>query len=640
MAAIAGVWNLDGRPIDPEILERIGATLTHRVHDGAFVHLDGPVGLWAGMTRITPEAATEVQPLVDPSGISLVFHGRLDEREAVVRELGLPPDRPDPEVTLAAYRRWGDRFPERLLGDFAWAVHDRAEQVLLLGRDAMGMRPLFVYRSASLVVFASEAKAVLAHPDVVAAPDEEELATYVLNGTMTGTRHTLFRGIERVMPSHIDRITRSSASTRRYWDFDPMRRIRLASFEDYADGFREVLQTAVRRRLRSAPPIAISLSGGLDSTSIFVSAEMIRRGDPDRYPRIIPITFSSQDGTVADEMRYVEEIRDRYGVDVLAVPPSTVKPTARVRDVVWMAEVPGTETFWDCMLEVHRRAGDEGARTLMSGHLGDQMLFDRAYLVDLFDQLRWPTIARHIREYPRWNLEGDTSPLQHEIYRRLLRDHMPAWALPAARRAKSRVATPLWDRPWFTERFRRLGSGPVSSQSIVRWQFSSAHAHAIYWQARGPSAVQTVEGCDRAWAARGLELSWPYADRDLLAYLMAIPGEMQSHDGVPRAILREAMRDVIPDSVRVRRWKASFGPMIDAAVDADREDLLAAAARFTAVCELGYVDEEELRRAVEEVPIDGRTASGLNNTLALEAWASVFLPRPSGAGLPRSDDVA
>ena len=628
MGAIAGIWDLDGRPVDPAVLAAIGERLAHRAPDGIELHVEGAVGLVAGLSRITPESAEEVQPFVHSSGASIVFEGRLDERVGLVDRLGMDPASSDAEVVLEAVLRFGDEGAALLTGDYAWAIFEPAYQRLTLARDAVGARPLFWFRSRRLVVFASEIKALLAHPDVPAEPDEEELATFVLQGTITGTRRTLFRGIERVMPSFVVRIDGDgSAQQRMVWDFDPKATIRLGSFEAYAEGFREVFERAVRRRLRSKRPVAFSLSGGLDSTSIFGLAQRAHTTDPS-VPELVPITFSSMDGTIADESRYVDDIAAAYGVEILSVPPSAIKPTASVRDVVRTAEIPGTETFWDCMREVHRAAAEQGARTLISGHLGDQLLFDRAYLVDLFDRLHWATIAHHIREYPRWNLEGDTSPLQWEIARRLVRDHLPLAMLPLARRMQNARRTPLWDRPWFTPRFRSLGSRSVSSRPLVRWQFASAHAHSIYWQVRGPSGILAMEACDRSWAANGLELAFPYADRDVISYLMAIPGEMQSYDGVPRAILREAMRGVIPESVRGRRWKASFGPMIDAAVDADRDDLLAAARRFREVTRLGFVDPERLNMAISHLtddPSDGATAAGLNNTLALEAWAAVFL---------------
>ncbi|MEX0991082.1 MAG: asparagine synthase-related protein [Actinomycetota bacterium] len=636
MAGIAGAWSMRGRPAEPEVLAAMGARIEHRAPDGIHLWAEGSIGLISALSRITPESRSETQPTEHPSGVVIVFDGRLDDRDRLIAALGpVDPAMPDARLVLEAYLKFGDRFPERLEGDFALAIFDPARQELFLCRDSMGMRPLFVYRSSELVVFGSEIKAILAHPDVPAAPDEEELAVYVLSGAAQGSGiRTFFAGIERVLPSHVMRFTPRGAAKRMYWDFDPWRQVRRSSFEEYAEGFRHYFEQSVRRRLRSALPVAVSVSGGLDSSSIYCLAETLRRSAPGEIPEIVPITFSPSDGTVADEWPYIVDIEERYGITMIDVPPKAVRPTTVAREVVWRAEIPGTETFWDCMRSVHQRVRQEGARVLISGHLGDQYLFDRAYLVDLFDRLRWFRIISDTREWPRWNLEGDTSPLQREFFRRVVRDHLPLSLLPAARWSRAKVERPLWDRPWFTERFRQLGSQAVTTRPLVRWQFASAHAYSIYCQARGPASMLALEACDRAWAAYGLECVFPYADRDLVAYLMAMPGDMVTFGGVPRAILRESVRDVLPESIRLRRWKGSFGHMIDDAVLADRDGLVEAASRFSASVDMGYVDGRELRRAVatlREGPVDEMALAGLNNTLALDAWCSTFFPQGRGS---------
>ncbi len=636
MGGVAGVWHLDGRPVEAGVLKAIGARIEHRAADGVHTWAEGTIGLISALSRITPESRSEVQPAVHPSGVVITFDGRLDDRDRLLASLGsVDPAIPDSRLVLEAYLKFGDRLPERLAGDFAFAIFDPARQELFLCRDAMGMRPLFVYRSSDLVVLGSEIKAILAHPDVPAAPDEEELAVYVLSGAAQGNgTRTFFRGIERVLPSHIMRLSPRGAAKRMYWEFDPWHQVRFSSFREYAEGYRHYFEQSVRRRLRSALPVAVSVSGGLDSSSIYCLAETLRRSAPEDVPPILPITFAPADGTVADEWEYIVEIEEQYGITMIDVPPKTVRPTTVAREVVWMAEIPGTETFWDCMKNVHERVAAEGARVLMSGHLGDQYLFDRAYLVDLFDRLRWARIISDTREWPRWNMEGDTSPLQREFFRRVVRDHLPLSLLPAARWARAKVERPLWDRPWYTERFRQLGSQAVTTTPLVRWQFASTHAYSIYCQARGPASMLALEACDRAWAAYGLECVFPYADRDLVAYLMSIPGDMVTYRGVPRAILREGMRDVLPDGIRLRRWKGSFGHMIDDAILADRDGLLEAASRFSASIDFGYVDRAELSRAVErlrEGPADELTLAGLNNTLALDVWCSTFFPQAGGS---------
>jgi asparagine synthase (glutamine-hydrolysing) len=170
MSGIVGIWNLDGKPVEREVLARMSATMAHRGPDGEEMWIKGPVGLGCQLLRVTPESEKETQPLVDSSGAVVVFDGRLDNREELLESLKdsyqVSSSSPDPDLVLAAYEAFGDRLPERLAGDFAFGLFDPNRQQILLARDAIGIRPLYYCRTRDTFLFASEIKALLAHPEV------------------------------------------------------------------------------------------------------------------------------------------------------------------------------------------------------------------------------------------------------------------------------------------------------------------------------------------------------------------------------------------------------------------------------------------------------------------------------------------
>ena len=186
MSGILGIWNLDGRPVEPAPSSRSSlrplciAGLT-----GHYLWSDGPVGLACQLFRVTPESLSEVQPFTDFSA-AVVFDGRLDDRQELLGLLGSHPriseDSSDPGLVLAAYRVWEERFVQRLNGDFALALFDRRQRRLVLARDSLGVRPLHYTRTRNTFLFASEIKALLGHPDVSARPNEESLAGFLLAG--------------------------------------------------------------------------------------------------------------------------------------------------------------------------------------------------------------------------------------------------------------------------------------------------------------------------------------------------------------------------------------------------------------------------------------------------------------------------
>ena len=406
MSGIVGIINLDGHPVDKELLARLSAPLAHRGPDGEGRWVAGPVGLACQLLRVTPEAAHETQPVSHASGAVLVFDGRLDNREELLAQLTGRPEisaaSPDPGLVLAAYDAWGEKFAERLNGDFAVGLYDPRRRQLLLARDAIGIRPLYYCHVGDTFLFASEIKAILAHPRVTARPNDHMLAHFLLGGL--GCDHhdlTCFAGICSVPPGHQAVVTPAGITVRQYWDFDPSHEVRFQSFGEYAEAFAHLFKQAVGRRLRSASPVAVSVSGGLDSSAIFCQAETLRRESPHLVPEILGISEYYAEGSPADEIRFIREIEQAYGLVITKVPGELENSGRSPQEVVWHLEVPdGNSWSWDNRLK--QQARSLGARVFLTGHWGDQVLFGLGYLIDLARCFRWREVREHLKEINRW----------------------------------------------------------------------------------------------------------------------------------------------------------------------------------------------------------------------------------------------
>ena len=146
MNGIAGVWNLDARPIEGSVLRSMSARLRHRGRDGERLHVSGATGIACQHSWVTPEEQGEHQPLIGASGAVLVMDGRIDNRDELIAALGLDRSTSDARCVLTAYEAWADGFAERLNGDFALAILDvRAGASLAgarrAGRSAALLRP-------------------------------------------------------------------------------------------------------------------------------------------------------------------------------------------------------------------------------------------------------------------------------------------------------------------------------------------------------------------------------------------------------------------------------------------------------------------------------------------------------------------
>jgi len=285
--------------------------------------LGGIVGLFAVDGRPVPAADVErmkarsalpaVQPVASASRACLWFNGRLDNGDEFAGESS--PDRSisDAEAVMAAYEQFGDRFVARLNGDFSLALIDRSHGRLTLARDVMASQPLYYCELPGIVLFASEIKCLLAHPSVPATLDEDGLAELVLDYWCDEHR-TCFKYIHSVPPGHSVVVDAGGTRRRADWTFDPERQIRYRSFGDYCDEFRSLFEQAVRRRLRSRNGVAVTVSGGVDSSSIFCQALDSRRASV----RGISMTFPP--GAPSDEQRFLVDIERMYGVSIERVP--------------------------------------------------------------------------------------------------------------------------------------------------------------------------------------------------------------------------------------------------------------------------------------------------------------------------------
>jgi asparagine synthase (glutamine-hydrolysing) len=654
MSGIAGFWNLDGRPADLEVLASMSARLRHRGLDADGRRHDNSVAFACRQRWVTPEEHGDRQPIVAAAahpGAMLVFDGRIDNREELVAAMpdagrllqcpARPAEVSDAALVLAAYQTWGVAFAERLNGDFALALFDPGPRRLVLARDAIGIRPLYYVHTPRLFAFASEIKALLAHPDIVARPDNEGIADFLLIGSrpLDGQDRTCFESIASVVPAHVVTVTPHALSRTRYWDFDTRRQLRLRSFQDYVDAFRERFTEAIRRRTRSAYPVAISVSGGLDSSAVFCAAETLRRTGAIAAPALAGVSYVSTRHET-DEQRFLRDIEVQYGVafDRFPIEPHTGLVEGAEQQVAAI-EAPFTDYLWGVTDELHARAAAAGARTLLSGHWGDQMLFSSAYLVDLLRRGAWTSIWRHTREYARYFGEAET-----RLRRRLLLADAARHAVPPSLAAPLKwLRLRLFERrepkDWFSPAFLAAGLKQRYRLATFERPFHSAHARAVYIEARSKYHVQCMEWNNKAGAPHGFDAAFPFLDRDLIAYLMAIPGEVHARNGVPRVLLREAMRGILPDSIRTRTWKADFSAFVNIGLADDAGTILRALSPDCLGVRLGYLDRTRLAPALARLAraVDGPdcvSSWDLADTYSLEIWLRVFLNAGRGPSPP------
>lgn len=631
MSAITGVWHLDGRSVG-EDLTHLNTPLTRNRYETEVRWVRGSVGLGCrgfGASEARPDRtpATEAG-----SGVVTVFDGRLDNREELLDVLGPVPglssDAPDVAFVLAAYTRFGRVLPERLLGDFAFALFDPERQELLLARDAMGLRPLYFWRSSAIFLFASTIKSLLAHPSVPSRPNDAAVAKFVTGHVEEDDRSsTFFDGVSTLPAAHVAVVTAGQCVTRQYWDFDLGRRVHLHGTGEYAEAFGHHFNRAVARRLRSAGPVAVSLSGGLDSSAVYGAAEAIRRGGVGQHPPVIGVSYVHTDHSIADETAYLRDIEQKFGAVVERVPAS--RPSflyERELEEVWQGEAPFAVAQVSDLMALLDRGHGLGARVVLTGHYGDELLLDESYLIDLFRGFRWLRVWSDLRELPRWFTDAEPGIFGRDFRSNLLKYHVPSPVVAVLRRIRRSGGAAASVPEWYTTGFRTAGFQKMWRRSD-KGRGSSAYQASMYCGLRSSSLAIVNDWDAKVMEARGLERRTPFLDRDLAAFVLSIPGEVQTRGGVPKRLLRNAMQPVLPDSILGRRWKADYSHVGNDIVNQSVPWLLDVLKSGSMAVEFGYVDRQ---RALEGLagrpPSHGELFQGGDvwRLVGLELWLRVF----------------
>lgn len=558
MSGLCALAHFDGHPADHAQLESMNAALAHRGPHAAGLWLDGPAGLGQRLLWATPESLHERLPLASPDGrLVITADARIDNRAELLALLGLEdPALADSAIILAAYARWGQACPERLLGDFAFAIWDTRARTLFCARDHLGARPFFYHHTPAFIAVASEIKALLALPQVPRRLNQQRVAEFLAT-LHDDTAITFYHDIHRLPPAHSLTFSASGARLQRYWALDPARELPPATDDEYAHGFRERFTEAVRCRIRSAFPVGAMLSGGLNSSSIVCVARQLNQ-----QAGAGPLhTFSAIFDEIrqCDERGYMQAVVDGGGLADHYIHPDQISPLADLERVLWHTDEPFHAPNLFIHWELFRSAQAAGVRVMLDGIDGDTTIsHGLAYLPELIRRGHWRQAAAEVHGLSR----TFNAPPRRVLLKLGLRPLMPLALRRAYQLLKGRTSplvhldVPL--APAFMDRVRFLQHPGLQARRDGPRPRSQREEH---WRSLTRGLISfTLEVSDRAAAAFGVEPRNPFYDIRLVEYCLALPAGQKLRHGWTRMILRRAMAGVLPEAVQWRRDKSNLGP--------------------------------------------------------------------------------
>lgn len=618
MSGIAGIYSVDGCPVDLNILERMTDLMSARGPDGAGRWNGVGVALGHRMLRATPESREQAQPLRDEAGgFCLSFDGRLDNRDELVAMLGAEGlrDQTDPELVLRAYQKWGEQCPEKFLGDFAFAISDQRKQQIFCARDQLGLRPFYYHANGSRVIFASDIQALFEDRTVVRQPNLIALGAHLMD-LATASRDTLYQGVYRLPAGHSMVVNRQGPKISRYWDIDPASEIRYRKDADYSEHFLDLFQRAVRCRLRTTGPAAALLSGGVDSGAVVCTAQqLLREGLCDAVAlETFSITFEGF--PAADERDFIAK--------VVVGPNTTANFLSFQKDSSWF-DLDRANRFPDVLYDVANliyapalcAIQQRGIKVLLTGFGGDELLANGfEHLWDLFSH---------------GDLAKLVSALRHDaaVYGKSPFFLFANFCLKPLVPARSKAALATLVRP-FRREFGRPGLNPKILKGLRQDDslrttiphFSSSAQQAIYYTLfLGPQATTQSDALGQFYARFGLELRCPFLDRRLVEFVFAIPEEQRWRHGQSKFVLREAMKNILPEEIRTRRGKADISGPIDVLLRHRRAEI-DRLFHNSVLVSLGLLDGEWLERRLKRSRGE-RYPYEVQDVLALELWCRI-----------------
>jgi asparagine synthase (glutamine-hydrolysing) len=558
MSVMFGHWKREGKPVDEDRLREIEALLAPYAPDSCSRYCDGEMQLVYRGFHATRESQNEKQPVLALDGSVIVWDGRLDNRRELAQEIGagLPSDCADVDLISAAYQRFGLECFGRLIGDWAVSIWDPKSRTLLLAKDPIGIRPLYFAAGPDEVMWSSVIEMLLKF-----APTCLQLSESYIAGCLSWfptAELTPYENIAAVPPSSLVRLYRGSCFTSKYWDFNPARRIRYADDREYEEHFRSVLEKSVLRRLRSRKPVLAELSGGVDSSSIVCVADrLIAEGLPPA-PRLDTVSYYDDTEPNWNERPYftkIEELRKRTGVHINcnSAGDENLFPFGTDR----LAGTPAGLGRPASAISEAMRTQDNAV--LLSGIGGDEVLggvpTPVPELADLFARLRWSALFGQMQA---WAL-AKRIPLLHVAGETIRSFLPPSLGMP------NDLKAPAWIASSFARRHRKTLTGFYTRTNL----FGALPSFQ--------ETVKTIDGLRRQIACTPLpsepayEKRYPYLDRDLLEFVLAIPRGQLVRPGQRRWLMRRALTGIVPDEILFRKRKAFAirGPLIRVARTAD-----------------------------------------------------------------------
>ncbi len=611
MCGIAAIFSR-ADPIDPDALTRATRALDHRGPDGRrqWISDDGRVGLGHARLSII-DLATGDQPIAsEDEQTRIIVNGEFYGFEAIQRELESRGHRlrtrSDSEIALHLFEDAGVQCLHQLRGEFAVLLWDARRRMLFAARDRFGIKPLFYAWHRDALYFASEAKALFA-AGVPARWDEESV--YQSVGFGGHQVRTLFDGVHQIPPGHHMIVTERHVQVTPYWDFNyppAARTVPARPDAEYAEEFRHVLEEAVRIRLRADVPVGVYLSGGLDSCSVLGLAAR-------HHPQPIKAFTLTFDEPSYDEGAIAREMASLTGADFHPIPITQRDLGDHFAEAIAHTETLCVNAHGVAKFLLSRAVRQAGYKVVITGEGSDEVLggyphFRRDMLLYNREGQNPDEIAALLEWLDQHNTvsrglllpDGDIGNVDRA--KRIL-GYVPSWIETFSSRAvkmRPLLSAYLVDRYGMTD-----GSWAILDDLDVHGQLAGRdplHQSLYLWSKTVLCGyILTMLG-DRMEMAHSIEGRVPFLDHHVVEVIASQPVNQKIRGMTEKFVLREAVRDVITDTVYKRQKHPFLSPPATLHPDDTFDTYVQDTLRGPALASMPFFDQRAVIALLDRLP--------------------------------------
>lgn len=619
MSGIFGVTGWGKRDDLQPVMKTMLRSAAHRGPDGAEIHLMGDTALGHLLLRTRRPEIDPLQPVSNRErSLWITLDGTIFNRDEVANGLRMSAATSDAMIFLAAYEEHGPDCLKEIDGIFSVAIWDDRRKVLFCARDPLGVKPFFYSQWNGSFLFASELNQIVTLPGFARRPNEAMVGLY-LAADVNIHHETFFDQVYRLPAGSYAIVEKGKLQIKTYWDINPALQTVLPDDQAYGERFRELFQNAVKKNLEVDVPLGSSLSGGLDTSSIVCVADRYRKANGVLAPlETFSMAFEEK---ACDESSFIQAVgsitntsHNQYTADkddfFSTIPSVQERQGEPFRSI-------GVVLFW----RLKQLSSQKRIRVLLSGMGADEVLggLNLFYFADHLRQGRWLALRHELKVSAALDPYGfGFSPkrlLMHFGIKPLLSP-----ALIRMRRKLQGNPFPDYIAPMFAEKVN------LSERlfPVPRRHFKDLYRQASYEGLRHDYTPGLLHYEDMNNAGLGMEGRFPFLDKALVEYLFSIPRSQKIRESVPKIVLRNGMKGILPESVRTRTDRGAITKVFDYWLGHQYKREVERVLWGDRLKESGYLNTPRLRQIYEAHQAGRGSRYVIWRTYNLGVWLETF----------------